>query len=219
MWNIVLSILSYSRIQQRRVSVTSIAPSKARHHSWPPALITAYLISCLIVISGCGYHLGHGGGSHATSPLHVDVPMFRNTTTEPNLESLVTKEVKNALLTTPGITLVNDTRNADIVLRGQITRYRVSTTAFDQRAATEEDVQLSVLIRADDPVAGKTLWRELMKISAPFYLGPDITLNRSAQDRAIEEASASLAESIIDQLLGQHDNQRNRDGNEHVREQ
>ena len=219
MWNIVLSILSYSRAQQRRISVASIASSKARHHSWPPALITAYPISCLIVISGCGYHLGHGGGSRAESPLHVDVPMFRNTTTEPNLESLVTKEVKEALLTTPGITLVNNTRHADIVLRGHITRYRVSTTAFDQRAATEEDVQLSVLIRADDPVDGKTLWRERITISAPFYLGPDVTLNRSAQDRAIEEASTSLAESIIDQLLGQHDNQHTRDGNEHVREQ
>ena len=66
--------------------------------------------------------------------------MFQNKTNTPKLGSLVTREVKNAMLKTPGIQVVNDAQGADIVVRGRIIRYRVLTTAFDQRATTNEDV-------------------------------------------------------------------------------
>ena len=170
--------------------------------------LIALQICFVFIIFGCGYHLGHGTGNQTRSTLYVDIPMFQNKTNTPKLGSLVTREVKNAMLKTPGIQVVNDAQGADIVVRGRIIRYRVLTTAFDQRATTNEDVELVVTIQAEDSVKKKPLWRETIKASAVFYLGPDLTLNRSAQDRATEEASASLADILIGQLLARHDTQR-----------
>ena len=84
-------------------------------------------------------------------------------------------------------------------------------TAFDERATTEEDVELWVVVQAEDPIKKKRLWRDTIKASAAFYLGPDLTLNRSAQDRATEEASASFADILIGQLLDRHEAQQRRD--------
>jgi hypothetical protein len=165
----------------------------------------------LLVAAGCGYHLGHGVGNQAGSTLYINIPMFQNKTSEPKLGLLVTMGVKDAMLKTPGIQVVNDAQGADIVIRGRIIRYRVPTTAFDQRATTEEDVELSVVIQAEDPIREKPLWRDTIKASAAFYLGPDLTLNRSAQDRATEEASASFANILIGQLLDRHEAQQRRD--------
>lgn len=137
--------------------------------------------------------------------------MFQNKTTEPKLGLLLTGEVKDAMLKTPGIQVVNDAQGADIVIRGRIVRYRVPTTAFDQRSATEEDVELSVVIQAVDPIRKKPLWRDTIKASAAFYLGPDLTMNRSTQDRATEEASASFADILIGQLLDRHEAKQRRD--------
>lgn len=173
--------------------------------------ILAFSVFFLLISSGCGYHLGHGVGNQTGSTLYVNVPMFQNKTTEPKLGLLVTRAVKDAMLKTPGIQVVNDAQGADIVVRGRIIRYRTRTTAFDQRAATEEDVELSVVIQAEDPIRKKPLWRDTIKASAAFYLGPDLTLNRSVQDRAIEEASASLADILIGQLLDRHEAQQRQD--------
>jgi len=63
----------------------------------------------------------------------------------------------------------------------------VPTTAFDQRATTEEDVELSVVIQADDPILKKPLWRDTIK------------------------ASASFANILIGQLLDRHEAQQRRD--------
>ncbi len=176
------------------------------------AMYAMILPLCILMVSsGCGYHLGHGVGNHSGSTLHVAVPMFENKTTEPKLAILVTQAVKDTMLRTPGIAIVNNAESSDIVLRGRITRYRVPTTAFNQRASTEEDVQLGVLIQAEDPVKRTPLWRDTFKASAAFYLGPDLTLNRSAQDRATEEASASFADILIGQLLDRHEAQQRQD--------
>lgn len=165
----------------------------------------------LLTASGCGYHLGHGVGNQAGSTLYINLPMFQNKTSEPKLGLLVTMGVKDAMLKTPGIQVVSNEQNANIIIRGNITRYRVPTTAFDNRATTEEDVEISVVIQAEDSIRKKRLWRDTIKASASFYLGPDITLNRSAQDRATEEASASLANILIGQLLDRHEAQQRRD--------
>ncbi len=137
--------------------------------------------------------------------------MFENKTSEPKLGLLVTRGVKDAMLKTPGIQVVNNAQGADIVIRGRIIQYRVPTTAFDRRATTEEDVELSVIIQVEDPIQKKPLWRDTIKSSAAFYLGPDLTLNRSAQDRATEEASTSFASILIGQLLDRYEAQQRRD--------
>ncbi len=165
----------------------------------------------LLTASGCGYHLGHGVGNQAGSTLDINIPMFENKTSEPKLGLLVTRGVKDAMLKTPGIQVVNNAQGADIVIRGRIVQYRVPTTAFDRRATTEEDVELSVIIQVEDPIQKKSLWRDTIKSSAAFYLGPDLTLNRSAQDRATEEASTSFASILIGQLLDRYEAQQRRD--------
>lgn len=188
-----------------------LKPSKPGNQLGPKTLIIKFSIIFLFIASGCGYHLGHGVKNPTGSTLYIDVPMFQNKTTEPKLGFLVTQSIKDAMLKTPGIQIVNDAENADIVLRGNIIRYRTRTTAFDQRAATEEDVELSIVIQAEDPSKNEPLWRETIKASAAFYLGPDLTLNRSVQDRAIEEATASFATILVGQLLDRHEAQQRHD--------
>tara|TARA_B100001971_G_scaffold208544_1_gene230540 strand:+ start:3089 stop:3730 length:642 start_codon:yes stop_codon:yes gene_type:complete len=192
-------------------SLVSPEPQNVRHQSRSRALVIVFSAFFVLITSGCGYHLGHGAGNPTGSTLHVDIPMFQNKTSEPKLGLLVTRGIKDAMLKTPGIQVVNNAQSADIIVRGSIIRYRTRTTAFDQRAATEEDVELSIVVQAENPGKQQPLWRETIKASAAFYLGPDLTLNRSAQDRAIEEASASFANILIGQLLGRYEAQQRKD--------
>jgi len=206
-WLILLSekpLNDFSNMPYHTLSKTTIF--LLRNH-----YIVSLAIYFLFSISGCGYNLGQGVGNAQGVTLYVNVPMFQNKTNEPNLGSLVTYELKNTLLNTPGIKLVNDAHTADIVIKGQIIRYRVPTTAFDQRASTEEDVELYIAIQAKDMIKNKLLWRNTINTSAAFYLGPDLTMNRSAQDRATEEASKAFSDIVIGHLLDHTERKRRQD--------
>jgi outer membrane lipopolysaccharide assembly protein LptE/RlpB len=88
-----------------------------------------FMIVCMGILSGCGYHLSNLSGlTHLPNAKHLSlgkhvtmsVQSFHNATVFPLIEAQVTQLLKDELLKVSGITLVNDPKYADLVLSGSV---------------------------------------------------------------------------------------------------
>src|SRR3989442_4293211 len=90
-------------------------------HALPPAPAAAFFVLCAWLAAGCaGYHVGPVSNAGYKS---VAVPMFKNKTLIPQLEAQVTNGIIKRLQT-DGTLRVESTEDADVVLVGEIVRYR-----------------------------------------------------------------------------------------------
>ena len=87
----------------------------------------------LLVLGGCGYSL------RGTLPAHirtVGVPMFKNLTTEPAVEGLVTRAIAEAFSTNGRLRVV-DPADADAILEGEVVSYQLVSIAFNPQATQQ----------------------------------------------------------------------------------
>jgi len=82
-------------------------------------------------------------------------------------------------------------------LSGRITAFSDDVLAFDADGiASQRRVVLTALLGLED--GGKTLWsKRRVVVSAEYPVTLDSTRNRDAKDRALEEAAADLAETVL----------------------
>ncbi len=124
-----------------------------------------YLALGLLFLTACGYHLM--GSSLSSLPPHIQtiaVPMFKNTSGEPNLEKHVTQAVIQKFQSIGKPRLVAEDQ-ADAVLLGTVTRYTPSFALSFTAGNTGQNVQEfrmeivgDILIK--ETASGKILWQK-----------------------------------------------------------
>ncbi len=160
-----------------------------------------------LTLSGCGYHffnLNQLAQAPAAKDLsfgktvRIAVKTFHNMTVFPLIEATVTQSLKNALLRTSGVILINDPKRADIVLWGNVVAVVQMPLALSSINGIEE-YQVEVILDAHATgYNGKELWHGgAIAGTAPMYVSLNLSLFNTTQQYAMNTAAMNATVRVI----------------------
>src|SRR5688500_6324941 len=104
----------------------------------------------IFLLSACGYALVGHSNFLDPSIRTIEVPAFVNRTTRVELEQRVTQAVGEELVSRGRLQLVNDPKQAHVVLRGSIDSFNIFPIAFEQGRATQYQISITAKIEPRD---------------------------------------------------------------------
>jgi outer membrane lipopolysaccharide assembly protein LptE/RlpB len=155
----------------------------------------ALALAAVLLTGGCGYTVGGTLPSHIQT---VAVPIFRNTTREPAVESLITRAVVEAFSTNGRLKVVGSSE-ADAVLDGEITGYSVASIAFDK----DSNVRLYRLIvtlnlRMRDVKRNAVLFQQNgVQEQSDFRVLGQVSQTISREETALRVAATEIGRAIV----------------------
>jgi len=158
---------------------------------------------CVLLLTSCGYSLV-GNGNILDPSLHtLYVTPLVNRTTRVGVEQGVTQAVAAELVSRGRLRLVNDPKEADIVLRGSIDTYNLSPVGFVQGRATQYQISITANIELlDHRHEDKVLWKnDQYRFVENYQVTLDTTDAFDQESRAIAEISQRFAQSLVANLL------------------
>jgi outer membrane lipopolysaccharide assembly protein LptE/RlpB len=153
------------------------------------------LLGLAILLGGCGYTV------RGTLPAHIQsiaVPIFRNRTEEPGVESLITRAVVEAFSTNGRLRVVG-TGQADAVLDGEITSYTILSIAFDKDANVRlYRLVVTANLRLRD-LREKTVLFQLDEVreQADFRVQDAVSQTISREETALRVAATDIGRAIV----------------------
>ncbi len=161
------------------------------------------LAGCWLLISGCGYALV--GTGHLLDPsLHtLYVPAFVNRTTRVELEQRVTQAVGSELVARGRMKLVQDPKDADILLKGSIDTFTLAPVGFQQGRATQYQISITANVELlDHRHEDKVLWKnDQYRFVDNYQVNLESTDTFDQESRAIAEMAVRFAQSLVANLL------------------
>ncbi len=161
------------------------------------------LAGCWLLISGCGYALV--GTGHLLDPsLHtLYVPAFVNRTTRVELEQRVTQAVGSELVARGRMKLVQDPKDADILLKGSIDTFTLAPVGFQQGRATQYQISITANVELlDHRHEDKVLWKnDQYRFVDNYQVNLESTDTFYQESRAIAEMAVRFAQSLVANLL------------------
>jgi outer membrane lipopolysaccharide assembly protein LptE/RlpB len=155
----------------------------------------ALALAAAVILGGCGYTV------RGTLPGHINtiaVPIFRNHTREPGVESLVTRAVVEAFSTNGRLRVVGSGA-ADAILDGEITGYNIVSIAFDQ----DSNVRLyrlivTVNLRMRDIKRNEVLFAQNeVREQADFRVQSAVSQTISREETALRVAATDIGRAIV----------------------
>jgi Lipopolysaccharide-assembly len=160
-----------------------------------------FLVPLFLV--GCGYALV--GRSNFLDPAirTIEVPAFVNRTTRVELEQRVTQAVAQEFVSRGRLQLVNDSKEAHVILRGSIDSFNIFPIAFDQGRATRYQVSVTAAIElVDHRNEDKVLWQnDQYRFTENYEVNIAATDAFDQETRAIQEIAVRFAEGLVTNLL------------------
>ena len=151
-------------------------------------------------LSACGYHF-RGGGELPGGVKTVYIKQFQNKTSDVAIETQFTNDLVDEFLLNRKEAVVQNQKNADVVIQGIITTSRTQTIS---RGASLKAQQRRVIIAVDVSVydrSGKRVWfAKSITANQQYDVAPlkqDTLANRS---EALAKLSKKMAERIYDRL-------------------
>lgn len=168
------------------------------------------ILSLDLLLTSCGYHLQYV----RTLPGNVKkivIPVFANQTMQPDIEVPFTDELQTQFYRTRYAEVVQSKEEADAIVEGTITEFRVSQVARTpvpnvQNISVAREYLVSVyvtarLIRVSDK---KVLWENQLWDTERYLANPggqpDNTRNEDRRREAIKLVAKSIGEDIHDAL-------------------
>lgn len=155
------------------------------------------VLAASLLLASCGYRMMSAPEGPET--VSVAVPLFDNRTFEPFLDARVTERLKLRLTSSGPWRLVNRPDRAALVIRGTVTSFGVTTVSFD---ANNRPLEQRVSITADVTAESDEMRPLQVTLigTAEYTETSDSLQTRAAKNRALEEASDGLAESLVARL-------------------
>jgi len=155
----------------------------------------ALAVALVFLLGGCGYTV------HGTLPAHIKtvaVPIFRNRTRQPAVESLVTRAVVEAFSTNGRLRVVN-TGEADAILDGEVVNYGVTSIAFDKDANVSlYRVFVTVNLVLRDVKRNTILFRQAeVREQADFRVQAAVSQTISLEETALRTAATDIGRAIV----------------------
>ncbi len=156
-----------------------------------------------LLLSGCGYHLV---GTSASLPQHLktlSIPVFTNSSTEPEIHRELTSAIINSYITDGRLKVVRKGQ-ADMVMNGNLFYYELEAVSFSSNDfASDYIVKLGVDIEVIDKVNNKPYLKQKFKTQWDYKASSDIVNTESARSAALEEAYQELGNRLVSLLIDQ----------------
>jgi hypothetical protein len=158
-----------------------------------------------MLLSSCGYRFASVGGIVPEDARTIAIPAFINGTAEPYVDVEVTKAVVNEFLTDGRLKVVS-AETADLVLRGRVTKFDITPSAYTTDNYVQSyTVSIGVNVSVEDVKTHKPIWQE-KGIGSVFNAGysvsvGNITATKIAKEAALKSASRDVASTLRSRLL------------------
>jgi hypothetical protein len=160
--------------------------------------LAAWALLAAAVVA-CGYSFQ---GTLPEDIKTVAVPVFKNSTYEPAVESVLTSAVLNAFATS-GRLRVAPVGEADSLLEGEVTGYNVQALAFDRNSnVTQYRLLITMNVDFKDLRRGALLWRERgLQERADFQVPGQVVVTLGLEDVAVRQAAIVIARRVVSLAL------------------
>ena len=156
---------------------------------------------CFLLSSGCGYHLVGYGSALPSHIRTIAVPVFQNTSTEPNIHRDATDAIRQIFITDGRLKLVS-TREADLLVRGILTDYQLRAVSFSGKDMAEEYiVRLGVQVEAYDRAKGKVLLSQKFTTQWDYRITSGVVASEAARFAAVKEAYDDLGDQLVNIII------------------
>ncbi len=175
------------------------APEKCRIRSRLGRTIRNYRwlsMVCLVLLVACGYQMV-GKETHVPAGLNsIAIPTFRNQTYEPGIEIPFTQAFLREFISDRRVNVV-DRSQADSLLEGVITDFRMYSVSFD-RSGLVLEYQTSVVLNVTlKDRSGKVLWEEKnFSETQWFRASSDVLASETNKAAAIQQIGKLVAERL-----------------------
>ena len=148
-----------------------------------------------MIVAGCGYSTRGNLPDHIKT---VAVPMFKNRTLEPGVESAVTSGVVNAF-SSGGRVRVVPLDDADAILQGEVVGYSFEGLTFD-RNANVRAYRLRIVLNVEfrDVKRSEMLWRqEGLSETSDFQTDGQVSDTVARNLAAVQQAAVEIGRKIV----------------------
>ena len=161
--------------------------------------LLALVLAVAAGAAGCGYSLRGNLPSHLKT---IAVPVFRNLTTQPNVENFVTRAVVNAFVTNSGLKVVQP-EVADAILEGEVTAYELQQIAYDAGANVQAyRLLVTMNLRLRDVRRNEMLLDQRgVQERADFRAPGNVALTTSLEEAALSEAAQIIGRAVVAQAV------------------
>ena len=161
----------------------------------------------LLGLSACGYHffnldrLSKIPAARQMSfgkTVRIAVKTFHNNTLFPLVETTVTQSIKDTLLRTSGVILVNDPKHADIILWGRVVAVAQMPLALSSVNGIQE-YQMEIILDAHATgYNGTELWHGGSIIGTAIqYMSLNLSLLQTTQQYALNTAAMNASVRLV----------------------
>ncbi len=146
--------------------------------------IKLFLLGSLFLLNSCGYKLT--GGSLSSLPARIrtiTVPVFKNTSGEPNIEQVVTNAVIQKFQAIGKPRLV-EAGKADAIVMGTITKYVPNRAISFNSAQNAREYRMEIFgdVVIKEVATGKILWeRKGIYSKREYSLGSQLSVTKSRE--------------------------------------
>ncbi|MDA8422540.1 MAG: LptE family protein [Nitrospiraceae bacterium] len=163
------------------------------------------VVGLLAFVPSCGYHFSSVDGVVPQGAKSIAIPVFINGTMEPYVDVEVTKAVVEEFLTDGRLKVVS-VENADLVLRGRVTKFEMAPLSYTAASYVQSyNVTIGISLSLVDNKTQKVLLQDvgLGSVFNSIYavaIG-DISQTKIAKDGAMKKACKDLASSLRSRVL------------------
>ena len=157
------------------------------------------LVLVALVLAGCGYSTRGSLPDHIKT---VAVPIFKNRTLEPGVDSAITSGVVNAF-SSGGRVKVVPLDEADAILQGEVVSYSLDGLSFDQNANVRA-YRLRVVLNVEfrDVRKSALLWRqEGLSETSDFQVQGAVSDTIARGRGAVSQAAAEIGRKVVNLAL------------------
>lgn len=165
-------------------------PDRAR----PVGRVVGLALTALL-LAGCGYSTRGNLPDHIRT---VAVPIFKNRTLEPGVETAITSGVVNAF-SSGGRVRVVPLEEADAILEGEVVGYSLDGLAFD-RNANVQAYRLRVVLNVEfrDVRRSAMLWRqEGLQETSDFQVAGSVSDTVARGQGAVLQAASEIGRKVV----------------------
>lgn len=161
------------------------------------------LIGLILSLVGCGYALVGRASNIPEDVQTVYLAPLENDTNRGQIEQFLTSAIADELVTRRRFSLASNIAEADAVLRGAVTQFRVTPVGFDgDGRAVEYEITIVAEMRFQRTESEDILWEASSYTFRENYeVDTDETSFIDQEDFALEETSLRFAETMVSDLL------------------
>jgi len=164
--------------------------------------LLSFSISCFL-FSGCGYHLVGTGSSLPSHLKTISIPVFKNTSSQPEIHRELTSAVLEAFIS-DGRLKVAKKGNADLIMDATLIFYQKRNVSFgSQDLVSNIIVEVEIDLTITDQIKNKIFMKEKFKTQWDYKSTSDIAATERARLKALDLGFQDLGRRLVSLLIDQ----------------